>query len=90
MAKQIQFLNSGYVTLTPAVVSQIAALNGKGVEIKFGYAMGANVALVTEATSESLERLAADPAKNYKHKPVSVRGWEFEAKDASSSRKTSK
>jgi hypothetical protein len=72
------------------VSRQIAALNGKPFEIRFGYAMGGHQAFVTEASTENNERLMGDPSKGHKPKPISVRGYEFEAKDASSGRKTSK
>jgi len=77
---KIKFLNAGYITLNPAMVAQIKALpDNAGGEVKFGYASGLGVVATVEvASSESLSHISA--TDDYKAKPLSVRGWEYEPK----------
>ena len=84
MAKTITFLNAGYISLTPDLVAKIVAAGsaGNGVSVKFGYAGGfGHVAEATELGAEDLARLSKSdkgPAK-----PLSVRGWVYEARGGS-------
>lgn len=85
MAKsKITFLNNGYVTLSAEVVAQIQALPAGAIcEMSFGYAgksLG-HVVKTSMATAEQADHLVGDGT--YAPKPISVRGWPYEAKPAS-------
>ena len=82
MKSPIMFLNSGYVTIPPALANQIRATPADScVSVKFGYApIVGSFATAEEATAEEYGHVKQ--TDDFKAKAISVRGWVFEKKSA--------